>query len=33
MPQAPPAGSALRAAFDRLSNEIDVCCEEQRLVA
>jgi hypothetical protein len=34
MPQAPPsAGSALRAAFDRLSNEIDACCEEQRLVA
>src|SRR5882672_4032355 len=33
MPQASSAGSTLRTAFDRLNNEIDACCEEQRLVA
>jgi hypothetical protein len=33
MPQASPAGSALRTAFDRLSTEIDACYEDQRLVA
>jgi hypothetical protein len=33
MPEAPPAHSALRLAFDRLKSEIDACCEDQRLVA
>jgi hypothetical protein len=33
MPEAPPANSALRLAFDRLNSEIDHCCEDQRLVA
>jgi hypothetical protein len=33
MPQGPPIQSTLRAAFDRLSAEIDICCEEQRLAA
>jgi hypothetical protein len=30
---APPAQTPLRIAFDRLTAEIDACCEEQRLVA
>jgi hypothetical protein len=30
MPEAPPAHSALRLAFDRLQSEIDACCEDQR---
>jgi len=33
MPTAPPLRSPLRKAFDRLTTEIDTCCEEQRLVA
>ena len=33
MPQAPPMGSSLRAAFDRLNSEIDSCCEDQKLAA
>ena len=33
MPVGPPAGSALRTAFERLQTEIDRCCEEQKLVA
>ena len=33
MPQAPPIRSALRSAFDRLSSEIDACCQEEQLVA
>jgi len=33
MPQAPPRGSSLRAAFDRLNSEIDSCCEDQKLAA
>ncbi len=33
VPHTPSTSSALRKAFDRLSNEIDVCCEETRLVA
>jgi hypothetical protein len=33
MPQAPPVGSALQTAFDRLCKQIDTCCQEQRLVA
>ncbi len=33
MPDAPPVKSALRAAFDRLESEIDVCCNEERLAA
>jgi hypothetical protein len=30
---APPASSPLRVAFDRLTAQIDACCQEQRLVA
>jgi hypothetical protein len=33
MPSGPPAGSALRTAFDHLQAEINRCCEEQKLVA
>src|SRR5207248_10823886 len=33
MPQSPPARSALRIAFDRLTATIDACCEEERLAA
>src|SRR6202140_44314 len=33
MPAAPPCPSALRAAFDRLDSEIQVCCEKERLAA
>ena len=33
MPQAPPNGSPVRAAFDRLQLTIDAYCEEQKLVA
>ena len=33
LPKAPPISSALRPAFDRLNSEIDLCCEQQRLVA
>src|SRR3982751_2535446 len=33
MPQAPPANSALRSAFDRLNAEIDAFCREQKLAA
>lgn len=33
MPAAPPGDSSLRAAFDRLQQEIDRCCKEQKLVA
>jgi hypothetical protein len=33
MPAVPPSQSALRSAFDRLTFEIDACCEEQRLAA
>jgi hypothetical protein len=31
--QSPPSDSALRSAFDRLQNEIDRCCQEQKLAA
>ena len=33
MPHAPPLHSPLRAAFDRLNAEIDLCCQQQRLAA
>jgi hypothetical protein len=33
MPAAMPSTSALRAAFDRLESEIQVCCEKERLAA
>jgi hypothetical protein len=33
MPQAPPAATHIRTAFDRLQSAIDECCQEQRLVA
>jgi len=33
MPEAPPIASPLRAAFDRLTAEIDACCMEERLAA
>jgi hypothetical protein len=33
LPKAPPVRTPLRAAFDRLTAEIDASCEEQRLVA
>jgi len=33
MPAALPGDSSLRAAFDRLQQEIDRCCKEQKLVA
>ena len=33
MPQAPPANSALRSAFDRLNAEIDAFCRELKLAA
>jgi len=33
MPQAPPNGSPVRAAFDRLQLTIDAYCQEQKLVA
>src|SRR5215212_9244166 len=33
MPQAPPAATRIRTAFDRLQSAIDECCQEQRLVA
>ena len=33
MPASPPGDSTLRAAFDRLQEEISRCCEEQKLVA
>jgi hypothetical protein len=33
MPAAPPGDSPLRVAFVRLQNEIDRCCEEEKLVA
>jgi hypothetical protein len=33
MPKAPPISSPLRAAFDRLTTEIDACCKEKRLAA
>jgi len=31
MPPAPHQSSALRTAFDRLTREIEACCEDQRL--
>lgn len=31
--QAPPGSSSLRAAFDRLTTQIDACCQQQRLAA
>ena len=31
--QAPPMATPLRAAFDRLTAQIDACCKEERLVA
>jgi DNA-binding IclR family transcriptional regulator len=31
--QAPPVSSPLRVAFDRLTAQIDACCQEERLVA
>jgi hypothetical protein len=31
--QAPPVSTPLRVAFDRLTAQIDACCQEQRLVA
>jgi hypothetical protein len=30
---APPVETRLRTAFDRLTAEIDACCQEERLVA
>jgi len=33
MPQAPPVSSPLRAAFDRLTSEINACCREEKLAA
>jgi DNA-binding IclR family transcriptional regulator len=33
MPEAPPIAFSLRAAFDRLTSEIDACCREERLAA
>jgi hypothetical protein len=33
MPEAPPISSPLRAAFDRLTTEIDTCCKQERLAA
>lgn len=33
MPSAPPGNSPLRAAFDQLQEQIDRCCEEEKLVA
>jgi hypothetical protein len=33
MPAAPPRSCPLRAAFDRLTREIDACCEDQQLAA
>ena len=33
MPEAPPTASPLRAAFDRLTSEIDACCKEERPAA
>jgi hypothetical protein len=33
MPESPPLTSRLRAAFDRLTVEIDACCKKQRLAA
>jgi hypothetical protein len=33
MPEAPPKASPLRAAFDRLTTEIDTCCRDERLAA
>jgi hypothetical protein len=31
--QAPPISTPLRVAFDRLTAQIDACCQEERLVA
>lgn len=31
--QAPPGSTPLRVAFDRLTAQIDACCQEQRLLA
>jgi hypothetical protein len=31
--EAPPVSTPLRAAFDRLTAQIDACCQEERLVA
>src|SRR3982751_3869106 len=31
--EAPPVNSALRLAFDRLTSQIDACCEDQKLAA
>jgi len=31
--KAPPLSSSLRVAFDRLTAQIDACCQEERLVA
>ena len=33
MPEAPPIASPLRAAFDRLTSEIDACCKQERVAA
>ena len=33
MPEVPPIASPLRAAFDRLTAEIDACCVAERLAA
>jgi hypothetical protein len=33
MPEVPPMPSPLRAAFDRLTTEIDTCCRDERLAA
>jgi hypothetical protein len=33
MPEAPPIASPLRAAFDRLTSQIDLCCKQERLAA
>ena len=33
MPEVPPMPSPLRAAFDRLTTEIDACCRDERLAA
>jgi hypothetical protein len=33
LPAAPPGNSQLRAIFDKLQNEIDQCCKDQKLAA
>ena len=33
LPEVPPMPSPLRAAFDRLTTEIDTCCRDERLAA